>query len=259
MARGLCLWWMGEGEIHYREASLYYFSSLDAFTYIQRTKQDLDADRSGHDVADYLRRLNRHAGHYHADELLMDAKYLRSRSWINLANPFFWYALCAHYKIYVWDGNSCMTFPLVHIGGIDYLPSLRMALTPFGPEYHVESFLRAGGTVLFVDMRIGDQTFHQSWGGAGLLIKNAYGKGRFSLDMSLDAWTQPAIEIGGDSISVESGGLGGAVSLRGHYDLSDSPSPVSAIVELGYKSAGFVEGYAFDSSAILMFGIGVRM
>jgi len=204
--------------------------------------------------------INSHAGYSDVNNLLMNPEDLKNRNMINLANPFLFYALYTQLKTYIWDGNLSSKLPMFRIKGIDYLPSFRMGLAPFGPEYHLENYFRAKNSVFLIDLRIGDNTFYKSWGGVGLFAQNLYENKRFSLDAKLDIWKQPEIEIGGvDSIALKGVGLGGAFSIRGYYDFTSSQYPVSAILELGYKTPGFLEGYALDSSPIIMFGIGTRM
>lgn len=258
MNRNLALRWMAARRIHYHEALVYFYSYQIAFNYIHGTKENLEANESGHDVAQYLLWMNSHAGRTDMANLLMDAGDLKSRNKINLANPFIWYAIVTEVKTYIWDGDPAMSLPLLRIGGVAYLPSLRMGLTPFGPEYHLENFLRTDTRVALVDIRVGDGTFHSSWGGIGLLVQNAYGREDFSVDVNLNVWKQPEIEFGRDYMTSKGGGLGGAVSVRGYYDLTGSGYPVSAVIEVGYKTAGFVEGYVLDSAPIIMVGLGFR-
>ena len=254
----LGLRWMAKREIQYREASLYFWSWQIMFSYIQNTNEDLTAIADGNDISAYVRLINRYAGHTDLDNLPMDVKDLKSRTMVNVANPFLLYSLFTIMKTYIWDGNNSNGFPTLNIKGVGYLPGLRTGLTPFGLEYHMDNYLRFENKVLLLNLRIGDQSFHKSWGSVGVIIQNAFGNERFSLDMSADVWSQPEIEIGADPVDSKGGGLGAAFSLRGYYDFTDSQVPISAVVELGYKSPGFVQGYVLDSSPIIRLGIAFR-
>jgi len=53
-------------------------------------------------------------------------------------------------------------------------------------------------------------------------------------------------------------GLGGAWSLRVYQDIHGLPVPLHATAEIGYKTAGFVEGYVMDASPLLLMGLAVR-
>lgn len=254
----LSLRWMAKREIQYRESFVYFWAWQIMFSYIQETDEDLAAIVDDNDISAYVRIINRHNGYTDYDNLPMDVKDLKSSTMIDVANPFLFYTLFTMMKTYLWDGNNSTGFPMLNIKGVGYLPSLRTGLTPFGLEYHLENYLRFKNKVSLIDLRIGDRTFHKSWGGVGLLIQNMYGNERFSLDMNLDVWSQPEIEIGGDPVTSKGGRLGGAFSFRGYYDFAGSQYPISAIVELGYKYPGFLEGYVLDASPIIMVGIGFR-
>lgn len=249
--------WTAKREITYREASAFFWSWKIMFQYVQDTEDALATVVDDNDISVYVRLLNEHAGYTNPDSLLMDIKYLKTRTLISLANPYLYYSLYAMLKTYLWDGNISTGFPMLNIGGIEYLPSFRIGWAPFGLEYHMENFMRVKSRVFLVDLRIGDQTFYQSWGGVGLLVKNFYETNRFSFDVRLDVWKQPEIEIG-DPATLKGGGFGGGFSLRSYYNLEGSQSPIAAVIELGYKSPGFIEGYVLDSSPIIMFGLAVR-
>ena len=249
--------WTAKREITYREASAFFWSWQIMFEYVQDTEDALATVVDDNDISVYVRLLNEHAGYTNPDSLLMDIKYLKNRTLISFANPYLYYSLYAMLKTYLWDGSISTGFPMLNIGGIEYLPSFRIGWAPFGLEYHMENFMRVKSRVFLVDLRIGDQTFYQSWGGVGLLVKNFYETNRFSFDVRLDVWKQPEIELGDPRI-YKGGGLGGGFSLRSHYNFGGSQNPIAAIIELGYKSPGFLEGYVLDSSPIIMFGIAVR-
>ena len=251
--------WTEKKEMTYREASAFFLSWQLMFDYVQGTEDALATvvDESENDISNYVRLLNDHAGYTDPDSLLMDIKYLKDRTLISLANPYLFYSAYAVLKTYLWDGNVSTGFPMLRVGGIEYLPSFRIALAPFGIEYHMENYLRFKDKVVWLDLRVGDQSFYESWGGVGLLVKNFYGTDRFSFDLRVDVWKQPEIEIG-DPRVYKGGGLGGGFSIRSHYNLHVSQSPIAAVLELGYKSPGFLEGYALDSSPIVMFGFALR-
>lgn len=258
LSKRLSLRWIARRKIQYQEAVLYFWAWEIMFRYIQKTDENLATTVDDNDISVYVRRINRLNGYTDLDNLPMDVKDLKSRTMIDVANPFLLYTVFTWAKTYLWDGNNSTGFPMLNIGGVGYIPSLRTGLTPFGLEYHLENYLRFENKVSLIDLRIGDQTFHNSWGGVGLLIQNMYENERFSLDMNLDVWSQPEIEIGGNPVTSKGGGFGGAFSLRGYYDFASSQYPISAMVELGYKSPGFLEGYVLDASPIIMVGIGLR-
>jgi len=258
MQRALAMRWMAKRHINYREASLYLALYLGSFFYIQWTEDVLSANKRSHDIAGYLRLINGKAGFYSDNNLLMDVRELKTRNLVNLANPFLAYCLLTGFKTYVWDGNSSMGFPMLHVGQTCYLPSLRMGLTPFGPEYHLENFFRAKDKVILIDLHVGDQTFHGFWGGIDLVVSNIRVHDRLSLDVNMDLWKQPGVEIAHELTGLEGKGVGGAFSVRAYYDLGESRHKVWGFIELGYKSVGFLEGYPLDSSPVVMAGFSLN-
>ncbi|MBA7683084.1 hypothetical protein ES703_91440 [subsurface metagenome] len=192
----LSLRWTVKREITYREASAFFWSWQIMFNYIIETEDDLAAVVDRNDISVYVRLLNEHAGYTNPDSLLMDIKYLKDRTLLSFANPYLLYSVYAIVKTYLWDGSISTGFPMLNIGGIEYLPSFRVTWAPFGLEYHMDNFLRVKNRVVRLDFRIGDQTFYKSWGGVGLLVKNFYETNRFSFDVRLDVWKQPEIELG---------------------------------------------------------------
>lgn len=255
--RQLCLRWMAKREIQYREASLYFWSWQIMFRYIQDTNEDLTIPENDNDLSAYTNIINEHYGYTDYNNLPMDVKDLKSATMIDIANPFLLFSMYTIMKTYLWDGHGFTTFPTLNFKGVNYLPSFRTALTPFGLEYHMENYFRFKNKASLIDVRIGDDAFHNSWGGFGVQVVNMIEGKRYSLDANLHIWSQPEIEIGVDPIAYEGGGVGGALTLRGYYDLSPQ-SPVAGLVELGYKTAGFIEGYEMDASPIVMVGLGFR-
>ncbi len=253
--RKLNLRFMSKKEIHYQESILYFESFKIMFDYVQKTNNDF-SDRK--DPAEYVRLLNSNAGITNPDSFKMDLKYLKSHYYINYANPFLLYSVYSVFKTYFWDGNSATSVPMIHTKNFDYLPSLRATFTPFGLEYHLENYFRFKGKTALIDIRLGDQKFFNSWGGLGILVQNFYEHKRYALDVDLNLWKQPGIEIGRENATLKGDGVGASLSLRGHYDFSDSSHPISIFVELGYKSAGFIEGFDLDASPIILFGFGYR-
>jgi hypothetical protein len=146
---------------------------------------------------------------------------------------------------------------MINLGAIQYLPSLRTALTPFGPEYHLENYFRVKNRTSLVDIRIGDETFYNNWWGLGLIVQNIYSNNKLSLDINLDTWKQPKLGLGSHFKSTNNNTMGAAFSVRGFYKITHTQYPVSIVTELGYKSAGFLQGYNLNASTIFLIGISI--
>ena len=256
--RKLGLDWMTTNKIHYREASQYFWSFQIMMKYIQDTYEDLADGTKDNDPRAYVRILNANAGYHDLQNLKMSVKDLKSKMQINAANPFVFYSIYSIIKTFVWDGRASNEMPTLNFGPVNYLPSLRAAWTPFGIEYHFENYLRYKNMISLIDLSYGDQTFFDSWGGMGVFIQNIYEQKKISFDIYINIWNQPEIQFGQNPTLYKGGGIGGAFSVRGYYDIHNSEFPISAVLELGYKSPGFLEGYNLDSSPILKIGFALR-
>jgi hypothetical protein len=106
---------------------------------------------------------------------------------------------------------------------------------------------------------LGNQTFHKSWSGLGVAFQNIYAHDKFSANVNLDVWKQPALRFTSIPGTSKGGGVGGAFSIRGYYDFNETDHPLAAVIELGYKSVGFLEGYQFDATPLFRIGMGIRL
>lgn len=264
--------WMGTDEMNYRDAFLYFLSFVNYFPSTVHTPENKSIYNIQNDATGYFLTLNTLGGYTGRNNLKMSLSAFHSRMALSIVNPFVFYSIYCFFKTYLWDGNTVSGFPTIRIGSVNYLPVLKSGLTPYGIEYHLENYLRFGKTTSLIDFGIGDQTFYSSWGDLGLSFQNVVSRNRWSVDMNVDLWKQPELMIHGDQMiwSKSRGntffaiqarqskdiGFGGAFSMRGYYRFSNSKNSLAGMVELGYKSTGYLEGYSLSSSPIIMVGIG---
>lgn len=246
--------WVAKKKIRYREASMYFWSFQIMYDYMMDT-QNFE-ERA--DPAQYTKLLNENAGITDLNNPIMSIKGLKNRYRLNLVNPFLLFSIYTQVKTYMYDAELVADMPMIRTKYFEYLPSFRTVLTPFGPAYHLENYLRFESKVALVDLHVGDNAFHKSWGGVGLSILNVIEKPRFSLDMELQSWNQPGLDLKRNETGLFGDGFGGAAALTGHYELSEKEHPLTAILQLGYKSAGYLEGYPLHSAPILSAGLGCR-
>jgi hypothetical protein len=256
--KNISLNWMMKNEIDYRKANIYFINLIESYFYIQNTNDILTNNVNGKDPENYIKLINTNAGYTDLSKLKMTVRDMKSKTKILLVNPFLIYSIFTVFKTFLWDGDETNKLPTIHFGELNYLPSLRAGLTPFGIEYHLENFFRLHEKISLVDFGYGDQTFYDSWGSVGILVHNIYKKDVFAFDVHCNVWKQPGITFGLDNSEIRGSGIGGAFSVRGYYDISNPWLSISAVLELGYKSVGFLEGYDLDSSPIIMVGFALR-
>lgn len=245
--------WLQRGSIHYRESILYLMSANDLSAYILRTKYGLRG-KGGNDVLNYLRALNAHEGHLLEEDYKLTLDDLAAQAWINLLNPFQYFSLYAYFKTYLWSGDESFRIPMIQFWGAEYLPSFRLGLTPFGPEFYFENFVLKSGRIFNLYFRYGDPVFHKFWGMGAQAINFVRGE-RFSVNARMDIWDQPPLLLGGETIRESNGGLGVAVLGTIYYRISKDKSLLHLAAQIGYKTAGFFEGEQLAAGIVLRVGI----
>jgi hypothetical protein len=258
LSRTLGLQWTERKRLSYRDASLFFESWLIAQDYIQGTEAHLAPGEGENDLNAYVRLVNARAGYTDPDDLRMTVGDLKDKARLDFVHPMLWTSLYTIVKTYLWDGTTTSELPMVRIGRVGYLPGLRMGLTPFGLEYHVDNYLRWGRRAALVDVRVGDTSFHDGWGGVGVRVRKLWERTWVSIDVDVDLWKQPGLELGRAPTGLKGQGFGGAASVRCSFAPGRQRAPVWAVVELGYKSAGFLEGRRLDAAPIVMAGIAGR-
>ncbi len=246
--------WMVLGEQHYREALTYFWSFQISLTYIQDTEDLYPAMDNVNDPQAYIRLLNLNNGY--ADVLnlpfsLDDLKHAMNR---NAFDPMVLISMYNGLIKYLWSGNPISIIPMLKFGSVKYLPSMHVGLTPFGVETHLENYLIIDEVLYTIMFSKGDETCHSGWGGLGAQICYPFAKSDFSMEVALHLWNQPSLTLGGSGVDTR-GGLGGAVSFRSYFRIPNGGFPLKAVFELGYKTAGFIEGYILDASPIILLGL----
>ncbi|MFH1851682.1 MAG: hypothetical protein ABIA75_04990 [Candidatus Neomarinimicrobiota bacterium] len=249
------LYWFERRQIHYREAFRYFWCYQLQTNYIQSTAEITTADQGLNDPQAYIYLLNVLNGADGINDQTLSVSDLIGRQKIDLIDPFLFIAVFIQLKTYLWDGNPTASLPTLKLGPLDYLPALHLGYTPFGPEYHLENYLQLGARSALIDLRLGDNAFHQSWGGIELFVKNVCQAENLTIGLDINLWRQPELDLGTDTAPSLTGGNGGAVFLQGYFDLAEYDYPVDILFEFGYKSAGYLDGFALNAGPILLAGI----
>ena len=246
--------WMLTGSMHYRESWLYFWSLQNILTYIADALDLVEGQQRFNDPQAYIYYLNADNGYHTLSQYPYTMTDLKKVANLGALDPFFWIAIYNNFIAYIWGGNATSTLPVLHVGEMKYLPSFHVGLTPFGIESYLENYLIRDEVLYLFYGRWGENSYHDSWGGIGGLISYPFASSAFSADLKLDLWKQPPLRLGGEEQET-GGGLGGALSLRAYYRVPDVSFPLKVVMELGYKGAGFLEGYPLDRSPLLLFGV----
>jgi hypothetical protein len=258
MANTIISKWMAKGSMNYRETYLYVSNRNNITAYILSTslcEQNDDCEPSrGNDVLSYLSYVNAENGAFRPNDYFLTLDDLKKQSIINLFDPFQFFALYTYFKTYLWDGNEEGNIPMISLWKIKYLPSFHLGLSPFGTEYYFDNYLSAQKQWYSFYLRKGDNSFHDFWG-MGFKGNKVVDSRYISVSPSFDFWDQPSIKLGGEEITESKGGLGFAVSGTFNFKITKGQNPFGIYTQLGYKSAGFVEGEMLSDGLILRFGL----
>lgn len=247
--------WLESNYIDPRQAVLYLLCQHDLNLYIG-SLNILDDDDDGHDIKMYIKSLN-----YTYTNNFMSGGRLRSLSWINLADPFTYYAAYSWVNYFLWAKETFI--PMIPIYGWGYLPNARLGLTPFGPELFIENYLLKGNRPIYFYFKGGNHSENR-YLGTGCYVPKMWEWGRWVLGFRFDIFRQPKLlldqgdipflDIDFDESPNKSNpiypyseqhamrlGWGGSLIFGFH-----GKSGFEA--ELGYKSRGFIPGYALNSS-----------
>lgn len=244
-ASRLALRAVARGEATYREMLRYLLSRLDTVGYILSTGDE--PEEEGHDVSDFLIALRDVAG---SD---LTARDLRRRAIVGLADPLLGVAAYGLVLSYLWRGDTDAPVPAFRVGGLGYLPALRLQLAPFGIEWVVENTFARDGLATRVSARFGDAPGARSFG-IGLHRDAIWTWRRARIDVDGHAWRQPRIL---DDGRVERSAGGAA------FATASVPLDVkwlrwaSVVVQGGYKTRGFVEGEPLGSGFVARGGVGL--
>ncbi|HKK26855.1 MAG TPA: hypothetical protein VKB18_02115 [Gemmatimonadota bacterium] len=243
--------WTARGHFTYHEALRYLWAWYDQAHYIYG-----NVGGAGDDVANYIRIYDAANGATLVDFNRGD---LQKEAAVDFFDPMVWYSLYAVFGAHVVGARDSLSVPMLRLGSLRYLPYFRLGLSPFGPEYHSMHLFRAGGRGLALDLRLGDGRVDQTWGVAAR-TEDAWRRGALGLDLRAAVWHQPALALGGTSARTVGGGLGGLVAATGRWRFGKETAalrPSSLVVELGYKTAGFLEGERLGRGLVLRAGLGL--
>lgn len=260
--------WLQRGKIDGRESVLYTQSQQDLTNYVLGMRDDiLEPSLDGHDIKSYLFFLNLT---YEGD---LTKKELKQRVLVNFLDPFTYYAYYAWAK-FLFSGKR-LSIPMIPIGSYRYLPSIRMGLSPFGPEYFVENFLVKDKKPIYFYAK-GGKYKDNVYFGFGLEQPSLFTWKGFHMGYRFDAWSQPKVlfhslsfenfDEEGDTVLFldERDGLGNinkrhfgmAFSAILENEISDSGFLL--YFEPGFKTAGFLPGQALRAAPILRGGFSMN-
>jgi hypothetical protein len=243
--------WILSDSIHFREAML----GVRTFNKTHHPLLFLkDFTSPCFDVQNYLSNINNFYGYPNVEDWRLTPKRFRKISLLNFLNPFVGFAFLTSTLDYGWHGRTYGKLRWFRFGKVRYPPSFRVGLTPFRDEVYFESFFKKEYKALRFYSRHGNPVFEKS-NGFGIETINAFNfSGKIKLDFQLDVWSQPELQIGGETIRSSSKGLGNLMKVNFQIRLFNVSQPVYLSGQFGYKTDGFIEGEPLKKGIILRGG-----
>ncbi len=248
--------WLQRGRIHSREIVLYLLASLDLTGYILQTRFS-SGDGANNDIRNYLRELNALEGHHDRNDYRLTLKSLSIQSMIRFLDPTVLRAMYAYSVPYLLRGMDDTSLPALRFGRVEYLPSIRLGLTPFGSVVHLENLFVASGRVLNVHVRYGIPAFHH-FGGFGVTYNHLDVHRDITLGSRIEFWHQPPLLLGGKTARTKAKGIGGGLWADVRYRLSSIDLAPALSLRIGYKTDGFLEGEPLHRGLVMRFGVGFQ-
>lgn len=277
LAHQLRMQWLDTGILPAQEASLYSFSQHDISHYISslHTSDPLFGENTGHDIKSYLNFLHLS---YPAGSLSI--KELKRMSKIGYFDPFTYLASYSWIK-HIITGQE-IAIPMFTFGPVAYLPSARLTLSPFGPQYTLDNYFKYHDVPTYVYVKEGRFAENSFWG-IGLFNASLFSHKAHAFGVRLDVWHQPKIlnfktwekaftgflqkEIP-DLFSEEElrhtpsmkpmrtlrfGGAGALI-----YNYAFFPDRLAMHIELGYKSSGYLSGESLREGLLARLAVQAR-
>jgi|JI9StandDraft_1071089.scaffolds.fasta_scaffold01324_8 hypothetical protein len=235
-----------DGKIDRRDANLFFFSAYDQINYIYGSSDEKTT--VGNDINGYVNTVNNWYGNK-----VLTVKKLRNKDVWDLLDPTLYMALYTQ-VCYVIDGDFNQPMYMFDIKKYKYLPTPRLLLSPWGPEFQLQNnVVTPKNQLLQVNLRYGKTSFIKSYG-IDVLMRPIYKYKDFSFGNKLYLWRQPKFLTQNYAAAVDNGfGVGEFVNVE--YNIKGK---YMAYAELGYKTSGYIQGYPLGNSTVWRFGAGIR-
>jgi hypothetical protein len=245
MGHNIDLRWLNSSVITPVKAWNYIFSSGNQSFYIHMFR---DLDSPGHDIASYIEDINEYYSNSHS----IDIAKIRDLGLLDYLNPY-WYFSFYCIGQYVANGVSTFRYPMISLtDNLEYLPAMRLVLTPYGPEGQFVNYLKYKDFSGKITFNYGKTNNKKSY--AFGLHSNPFLLGNYLLLGSQVAlWSQPEITLE-DSPKHNSNKIGFLINLKPAIRVKNN---FHINFHLGYKRKGFVQGEKIAGHFITRVGLRV--
>lgn len=230
--------WLATDRIDSREASFYIWSWLDATQFAFGSQHDEKFQNSS-DMAQYVNALTNYYGRQ-----VLGTDTLKRLMVLNFFDPFAFYSLYNIFN-YILTGEQEFYYYTFTWGDLETIPVFRTVLAPFGPQYMwTQYYITPSRKLIESRVRYGNRGGVESYG-LGVTFNEFWRWGIWNIGTQIDIWRQPR------SSQPFTNRHGIAVVMLGNLQWSEN---FEWVVELGWKSSGYVPGERLDTQPIIRGG-----
>jgi len=253
-------WWLQVGMVqrggwmHYRDMLQYGVFRLDYAPSLLVDQGEPPRDLASlNDVQQYVTDLQLRTNAWRPEDREAIARNLRVGYLVGLVDPLLW--LSAYHGIVTYGlmGRRHARMPLIEAGDWSLFPTMRYALTPFGPEHGLDLYAAHRGVVYDLYVRAGTSGLEPSMGlGArafGLSVREG-----IKLGGELDVWRQPDLMFERLHVFERPQQLGAQVGV--HVEATVHRQ-LGLIGRLGYKSEGYVLAQPLAAGPVGYLGLSI--
>lgn len=247
---------MLDDEVNYHNAFFYLASANDLNFYVLG---GLEHENS--DITKYIDGINWHYTKHQSTQAIEKLKAYRLQvySVISLlTNPLNYNAMLSVLNYVLTGKTNSKLFTIPVLQNIQYYPSFRFCLSPYGPEMILQNYMKYKRQLYSVDISLSDGTFERSWR-VSINMWNWQLHDHWSINTNLQLWDQPEIEYYRKKEFKTSKGFGGDFIITANYDFISNYRKLGASIQIGYKSSGFMEGEMLDKGLILRGGLTFKL
>lgn len=235
--------WITQHHIDHRDAMLYFITSLDQADYIWVTSDE--STKQSNDVNSYVAEVNA----WYNNTSLTKRK-LRTYAFWDLLDPSLYMGLYSIGK-YIYNGAPGIPMYMFNIKDYKYMFAARLLMAPYGAEFQWRNYVMTAKQQLWqINLRYGNNSHIQSYG-LDILTSPIWRYKQWDFGNKLYLWRQPKFLTQNIAAGVHNG-LGFAEFVSAEYRVNHW---FGLLGELGYKTAGYIQGIPLGNSWVWRVGM----
>lgn len=157
-------------------------------------------------------------------------------------DPINYYAFNSIFNGYLFNGRTSSKIHFIRLNErLHYFPKVSFNFAPYGVEFNLQNYFMRDGQLYSFTLSHNDGAFEKAWrisANGWNVIKNA--QMRYSFGMEI--WQQPNLSFYNGEALENAQGLGGAILSTVHYDFLNAQNKFGIMLQLLYKTKGFMKG-----------------